>query len=80
MAETVSVVVSVDESRLGEFPRLVQALRRAGLHVESAMASIGTVAGSANENALPRLQAVEGVAHVERARSFHLPPPRSKVQ
>jgi hypothetical protein len=80
MADTVNVVVSVDEGRLGEFPRMVRALRRAGLHVEREMASLGTVAGSASEQALPKLEAVEGVAHVERARTFQLPPPQDGVQ
>ncbi|MEK0083934.1 hypothetical protein [Benzoatithermus flavus] len=80
MADKVSVVVSVEEGRLKDFPRMVQAMRRAGLQVESEMAAIGTVAGSLSEQALPRLQAIEGVAHVERTRSFHVPPPHSKVQ
>jgi hypothetical protein len=80
MAGTVNVVVSVDENRLGDFPRLVDAMRRAGLQVKREMAAIGTVAGSANQNALPRLEAIEGVAQVELARGYRLPPPQRKVQ
>jgi hypothetical protein len=74
------VIVSVDDSRLSEFAKIVQAMRSAGLKVDEEMPAVGVVAGSVEAKALPKLQQVDGVAQVERSRSYHLAPPDSDVQ
>ena len=76
----IDVIVSVDESRLSEFPKIVQAMRGAGLKVEEEMAAVGVVAGSVESDALPKLRQVDGVAQVERSRSYNVAPPDSDVQ
>jgi hypothetical protein len=79
MAE-IDVIVSVDESRLHEFPKIVKAMRGAGLKVGEEMAAVGVVAGSVESGALPKLRQVDGVAQVERSRSYNVAPPDSDVQ
>ena len=79
MAE-VDVVVSVDESRLNDFSKIVKAMRGAGLKVGEEMAAIGVVAGSVEAKALPKLRQVDGVAQVEPSRSYGIAPPHSEVQ
>jgi hypothetical protein len=79
MAE-IDVIVSVDEGRLHEFPKIVKAMRGAGLKVGEEMAAVGVVAGSVESDALPKLRQVDGVAQVERSRSYNLAPPDSDVQ
>jgi hypothetical protein len=76
----IEVIVSVEESRLDDFSRIVKAMRGAGLKVEEEMAAVGVVAGSVESRALPKLRQVDGVAHVERSRSYNLAPPDSDVQ
>ncbi len=73
----VDVVVSVEEARLGEFPQVVEAARRAGLEVAEAMATIGVISGSVDAGALAGVQAVPGV---ERARTYEFGPPDGEVQ
>ena len=76
-----SVVVSVDEARLDDFPRVLQAMVKAGLHIENEMAIVGTVSGSVDDSqALSKLRGVEGVAHVEKCRNYQIAPPNSEVQ
>ena len=79
MAE-IDVVVSVDESRLKDFSKIVKAMRGAGLKVGEEMAAIGVVAGSVEAQALPKLRQVDGVAQVEPSRSYNIAPPHSEVQ
>ncbi len=80
MGSKVDVVVSVEEGRLGEFPQVVEAARRAGLEVAEAMATIGVISGSVDAGALAGLEAVPGVASVEKARTYEIGPPDSEVQ
>jgi hypothetical protein len=79
MAE-VAVIVSVEESRLKDFSKIVKAMRGAGLKVDEELATLGVVAGSVEPDALPGLQRVDGVAQVERGRSYGIAPPHSDVQ
>ncbi|HEX2528845.1 MAG TPA: hypothetical protein VHL31_21450 [Geminicoccus sp.] len=76
-----SVVVSVDEAKLDDFPRVLQAMVKAGLHVENQMSMVGTVSGSVDDpQALSKLRGIEGVAHVEKCRTYQLAPPNTEVQ
>jgi hypothetical protein len=81
MTGKLSVVVSVDEARLKDFPSVLQDMVEAGLHVENQMAMVGTVSGSIDDpRALSKLRRVKGVAHVERCRHFQIAPPNADVQ
>ena len=79
MAE-IDVIVSVDESRLNDFSKIVKAMRGAGLKVGEEMEAVGVVAGSVDSEALSKLRQVDGVAQVEQSRSYKLAPPDSDVQ
>ncbi|WP_027132433.1 hypothetical protein [Geminicoccus roseus] len=81
MTGKLSVVVSVDEARLKDFPAVLRDMVEAGLHVENQMAMVGTVSGSIDDaRTLNRLRRVKGVAHVERCRHFQIAPPNADVQ
>jgi hypothetical protein len=57
------------------------ALQNAGLRVESALPTTGVITGSvADEAAIGALSEVEGVAAVEPAQEFRIPPPDEPVQ
>jgi hypothetical protein len=76
-----SVVVSVEEAKLEDFPRVLQAMVKAGLHIENEMAMVGTVSGSVEDSqALSKIRGIEGVAHVEKCRNYQIAPPNSEVQ
>ncbi|WP_371497844.1 hypothetical protein OG871_17985 [Kitasatospora sp. NBC_00374] len=73
----VPIIVVVDAGRLDE---TVEALRRAGMTVDSVLRGIEAVAGSAPEDLIPTLEAVSGVEGVEREGGFQLPDPESTLQ
>jgi hypothetical protein len=76
-----SVVVSVDEARMDDFPNVLQAMIKAGLHVENEMARVGTVSGSVDDTSiLSKLRGIKGVAHVEKCRHYQIAPPNTEVQ
>lgn len=74
------IVVSVDEDHLADVGAVAERLQRAGLTVDETLADIGVITGSVDPARTAELEAVEGVAHVERSREFQLPPPDSDVQ
>ena len=55
-------------------------LRAAGMSVDRTLESGGIVIGSAPESRIADLEGVEGVAAVEQARGYQLPPPDSPIQ
>jgi hypothetical protein len=71
----IDVIVSVEESRLDGFSRIVKAMRGAGVRVEEEMAAVGVVAGRVTGTA-------EAAAGRRRrtGRSYDLAPPHSDVQ
>jgi hypothetical protein len=77
-AGVTDVLVSVDDAALGRFDAVVAALERAGLRVTRTLPRLGTVTGTAEDPAA--LEAVDGVAAVERGRTVRLPPPDAPVQ
>lgn len=74
---TVGVVLAVDPDR---FDQVVDALRGVGLRVTSEQPLLGSLSGTAEENRLPALAAVDGVLSLDRDRSVSLPPPDAPVQ
>ncbi|HEU0089143.1 MAG TPA: hypothetical protein VFQ77_16105 [Pseudonocardiaceae bacterium] len=74
------VVVAVADDHLDELPAVLADLRQAGLVVDSVQEVLGTVTGSVDASAFGKLQAVPGVAVVQRERGFQLPPPDADVQ
>ena len=81
-APEVDVIISIDDAHLDDFSHIVDELRHAGLHVQDTMEFLGTVSGSMRQDpqAVRRMRAVKGVAHVEASRDVSLPPPEADVQ
>ncbi|MFF7263624.1 hypothetical protein ACFZCL_25585 [Streptomyces sp. NPDC008159] len=73
----VGVVLAVDPDRFAE---IVDALRRAGLTVTGEQPVVGTLSGTAPENRIAALQAVDGVEALDRERTVQLPPPDAPAQ
>lgn len=73
-------MVSVDDDHSGDLPAVVERLRAAGMEVDQALDSIGTVTGSVDAGRAPAVAEVKGVAGVETSREFRLPPPDAPVQ
>ena len=63
----------------GDVPAVLERLRAAGLSVGEAHEATG-VTGSAPASATDCAAAVDGVAAVEVARDYQLPPPDSPIQ
>jgi hypothetical protein len=76
--ETVNISVADDDRT--RFPEIVRSLREAGLDVTQELESLGVVSGEIDSAKVADLQQIEGVAAVERQRSFRLAPPDSPVQ
>lgn len=74
------VNVSVDESHLDRFAKVVQRLRGAGLKVDQKLDTIGVVTGSIAPEKIDQLREVEGVAAVDPELTFQLPDPSSPIQ
>ncbi len=75
-----TVNVSVTDDYLDRFPEVVKAAKKAGLKVEQELETLGIVSGSIDSAKFEDLSRVRGVAAVERARKFQLPPPDSEIQ
>ncbi|MER5475779.1 hypothetical protein ABT026_02155 [Streptomyces sp. NPDC002734] len=74
---TVGVVLVVDPDR---FHEVVEALRGAGLRVAAEQPLLGSLSGTAAEDRLPALAAVDGVLAVDLDRTVTLPDPGSPLQ
>jgi hypothetical protein len=77
---TEAVNVSVADTYLQRFARVVQRARRMGMSITQQLPSLGIFSGDISVDLIPALERVEGVAAVERMRSYHVPPDDSKVQ
>src|SRR5215207_4308607 len=73
--ETVNISVADDDRT--RFREIVRSLRVAGLDVTQELESLGVVSGEIDAAKVADLQQIEGVAAVERQRSFRLEPPDS---
>lgn len=78
--DLMQVVVSVDSAHLPVLAEVVAELESAGMVVDQTLAALGTVAGRIPQARLDDVGHVEGVAAIEPARSFQLPPPGSDIQ
>ncbi len=76
----VKVLVGVDDEHIDDLAGVIDRLKAAGLHVDEAMETLGTVTGSVDSTRLDTVRAVEGVSDVETSRTFKLAPPDSDVQ
>ncbi|MQA15003.1 MAG: hypothetical protein GEV09_12755 [Pseudonocardiaceae bacterium] len=74
------IVVAVDDEHLDVLPEVVELMRGAGMVVDQVAEVVGTVTGAIEPSAVATLQALPGVAGVDRQRGFHLPPPDSPIQ
>jgi methylmalonyl-CoA mutase cobalamin-binding subunit len=74
------VIVSVSDEHLGHIRDVVDALRKAGLDVKEVLEGTGTITGAAASDDWRGLSTVSGVASVEPAGSYQIPPPDSDVQ
>ena len=82
MPETASaeVTVSVDDEHATDLQGVAERLRAAGLSIDDLFEELGVIVGRIDESRADRLRDVEGVASVERSRSYQLPPPESEIQ
>jgi len=77
----VEVSVLVEEDHLASLDDVLTALARAGLQVTETLESVGVVTGSVSDpGSIEGLRQIDGVASVEVARAFQLPPPDEPVQ
>jgi hypothetical protein len=77
----VEVTVLVDDAHLEAIDDVAAALARAGLRVGQMLEPAGVINGSLEDaRLLDALKRIEGVASVEVARTFQLPPPDEPVQ
>ena len=75
-----NVNVAVADDCMDRFPEVVKAVKKAGLKVEQELELLGMMSGSIDSAKLEKLSKVPGVATVEHAHEFQLPPPDSEVQ
>lgn len=78
--QAAEVTISVDDDHVGTLDAVAERLRAVGLSVDELLAEIGIITGRIAESRAGDLETVEGVAHVERSRSYQLPPPESDIQ
>jgi hypothetical protein len=67
-AARMNVSLSVDDAYLDQFSAVVQRATAAGLHVGTALESIGVLTGTIDEAKVAGLRQVKGIAHVEGER------------
>ena len=73
----VAIIVTVSDGRLQQ---ATAGLRDAGMAVDDVVDTLGMVAGTVAEDAIPALESVPGVLEVERQRTYQVPPPDSDIQ
>lgn len=77
---SVNLSVAVDDDYLNRMPEVVQKLQVAGMKVEQVMETLGIITGSCDSQKVEALSQIEGVTHVEPARSYQIAPPDSEIQ
>jgi hypothetical protein len=78
---SVEVTVAVGEDDPAKLDEIVERLARAGLRDAQPQPAIGVITGTVDgPGAVSALEQVEGVAAVEVAGGFQLPPPDSPIQ
>ena len=80
-SEEVEVSVLVDGEHLESIDEVARALADAGLHVQQTLKLAGVISGTIEDpELLEALSNVNGVASIERGRTFQLPPPEDPIQ
>jgi precorrin-6B methylase 2 len=74
------VTVTVADSHRTDPDAVARRLELAGMQVEQILTVVGIITGSVAEEQIAALEAVEGVAAIERQTGFQLPPPDAEVQ
>jgi hypothetical protein len=74
------VNISVADDYLEKFSEVVQRIEQAGLTVEQQLEMVGVITGSIDSDKIANLDKIEGIAAVERSRSYQLPPADSPIQ
>ncbi|HEV2786608.1 MAG TPA: hypothetical protein VGV67_09490 [Solirubrobacteraceae bacterium] len=74
------VTVTVADSHAGDIDEVAERLRRAGMQVDRVLAALGVITGSIDAGRLGALEALPGVAAVERQTGFQIAPPDADVQ
>ncbi|MBF2065957.1 MAG: ketohydroxyglutarate aldolase [Calothrix sp. C42_A2020_038] len=75
----VNLSILVDEQHKDKILEVVEALQAYGMKVESIMEQIGVITGSIDSD-IKALSNITGVAAVEVAQQYQLPPPSSEIQ
>lgn len=76
----IDVSVAIDDAHLAEFDAVLKRAKRAGLKTTRALPEIGIVTGTIDDEKLPALRKVKGIASIETERQIQLPPPESDTQ
>jgi hypothetical protein len=74
------VIIAVSDEYYDRFPEVVAAAKDAGLEVEREMPVVGVVSGSIDDEKLPELSKLRGIASVEQDRVYRIAPPDSELQ
>lgn len=72
--KTVDILISVSDEYLEQIPALVEKLTAAGLTNIQTMAAVGIITGALAEAKLAEVAQMAGVAQVQRAQAYQLPP------
>ncbi|MEM7319447.1 MAG: hypothetical protein AAF408_10560 [Pseudomonadota bacterium] len=70
----VTVKVVVDDAHVNNSDMLEGKLRALGLEIEEIIPEIGVVFGTAEEESMEQLRALDGVAKAEPEQTYQLPP------
>jgi hypothetical protein len=74
--ERVNILVASEDA----FEEVLERCARAGLRIERALPDIGVLTGTIASELVAALEAVPGVAVVERERPIDLPPAEDEIQ
>lgn len=77
---TIDVSVAIEDANLEEFDAVLKRAKRAGLKARQVLPEIGVVTGTIDDEKLPALRKLKGIASVEAIRQIQLPPPESDTQ
>jgi hypothetical protein len=74
----IPVRIALEEGQ--DIKSIVNQLRSAGLKIEQVMDQVGAISGSVDSKALQKIRKIKGIARVEEASTYQIPPPDSEVQ
>lgn len=74
----VSVTIAVADSYLNKFAEVVKRCRKIGLEVQEQLELLGVITGSIIATKIDALARVEGVATVERSRTYTIADPHEE--